>query len=417
MPANIPAHLPRRLTISFPIWGLEDTAPSGAYHDLDRFVREHVERGFNCIRLESGAGLTHDLDGNRLPPAQLNAPFGKYSDNRQLFVIGGEGKCDLMQRLIDLCEACKKYDVYLILSSWYYLHTYWYCDKETNARLLGLPVEDRFMAFAKFLHYILAELEQRGLSDRIAAAEIFNEMGDFPTLWSRAGHDEQHILSIFRLKHEEAMAYLQEEHPNILFSCDDLPQPERMPLFPRNMQAFNGHNYFLWDVYGNTLEAGENAEREPFFRNEITDEDIVNAYKDLHPNYSPDWIARTRCCHDLDESKLPALYDYLENRLNEKRDVYMAGFEKSIEGYQTIMRAFPGIPVVCGEGVTYCSSKKALWEETSDRYWEMVAYAMRRYKEIGLWGTVVKTCCGPEDPCWTLCKDKLLALNTAFLSD
>ena len=51
---KIPAHLPERLAIAFPIWGLFDTG-SGAYHDLDRFVREHAERNFNCIRLEGGA--------------------------------------------------------------------------------------------------------------------------------------------------------------------------------------------------------------------------------------------------------------------------------------------------------------------------------------------------------------------------
>ena len=38
---KIPAHLPKRLTISFPIWGLMDTAPDGAYHDLERMVKEH----------------------------------------------------------------------------------------------------------------------------------------------------------------------------------------------------------------------------------------------------------------------------------------------------------------------------------------------------------------------------------------
>jgi len=53
MPNLIPAHLPKRLTISFPIWGLMHTYEDSVYADLDQFVREHVERSFNCIRLES----------------------------------------------------------------------------------------------------------------------------------------------------------------------------------------------------------------------------------------------------------------------------------------------------------------------------------------------------------------------------
>ncbi len=411
---GIPAHLPKRLTISFPIWGLEDTAPAGAYHDLDKMVREHVERGFNCIRLESGAGLTHDLNGNRLPPTHLFAPFGPYSDNRQMFVIGGEGKCDFMKRLIGLCTACKKYDVYLILSSWYFLHTYWFLDAETNARLFAIPAEERFMAFAKFLHYILLELKERGLADCIAAAEIFNEMGDLPYLWERAGEDKAKVLHFFREKHEEALDFLRSEHPDILFACDDLPRPDRAHLFPRNMQAFNGHNYFLWSVYNGALEGGQRGD---FFRGEVTAQDVMDICADRRKNYSADWNVRLQYCHDVDPLKIPAMEEYLENRLEEKWDEYVEALEKSCEGYQRIMDQFPGIPVLCGEGVTYCSSKRVLWEEKSDRFWAMVEKAMRRYKEIGLWGTVVKTCCGPEDPCWHLCKDRLRALNEAFLRE
>ena len=45
---NHPAfsRLPKRLTISFPIWGLYDIDGKGFYADTDRMVREHLERGF-----------------------------------------------------------------------------------------------------------------------------------------------------------------------------------------------------------------------------------------------------------------------------------------------------------------------------------------------------------------------------------
>ncbi len=410
---KIPAHLPKRLTISFPIWGLEDTAPTGMYHDLDKMAAEHVERGFNCIRLESGAGLTHDLDGNRLPPAQILAPFGKYDDNRQLFCIGGEGKCDFLTRLIDLCRACQKYDIYLILSSWYYLHTYWYMDEDTNARLFAIPVEERFLAFAKFLHYILRELEERGLDDRIAAAEIFNEMGDLPHLWSLAGEDRAKIDETFRQKHEEALDFLISNHPNILFSCDDSVGRDRNSIYPRNMQAYNGHNYFLWSIYNGSLE-GMNPNPK-YYRGDVTAEDVANAY--THANYSGDWIYRTRNCHDVNPAMVSEMEWDLENRLCEKWDEYMAALDRSVEGYRQIMAAFPGIPILCGEGVSYCSSKIVLWEEKSPLFWKMVETAMGKYKEAGLWGSVVKTCCGPEDPCWHLCKDKLKEMNELFLRD
>ena len=415
---KIPAHLPDRLTISFPIWGLMDTAPDGAYHDTDRMVREHAERGFNCIRLESGAGLTHDLDGSRLPPANIVAPYGPYSDNRQAFCIGGEGKCDYLQRLIDLCRSCQKYDVYLILSSWFFLHTYWYCDEETNRRLFGIGTDNWFLAFAKFLHYILCELEARGLADRIAAAEIFNEVCDLPNHWAyNSPHTPQTIWTFFREKHEEALAFLEAEHPNILFSCDDTARGGVMALHPRNMQCFNGHNYFLWGVYGGALERdGKDPadKRGDFFRGKVTLEDVVHSRDGRWQNSSPDWFTRLRYSHDVDPEKLPALEAYLENRLNTHWDEYVQNLENAVYWYRRIMEDHPDIPVMCGEGVTYCSSKIVRWEEKSERYWEMVQLAMDRYRAAGLWGTVVKTCCGPEDPCWDLCPDRLLALNTRF---
>jgi hypothetical protein len=52
-----------RLTISFWIWAIFDMKSNPSYADLERRFVELKERGFNCIRIESGAGLCHDKDG------------------------------------------------------------------------------------------------------------------------------------------------------------------------------------------------------------------------------------------------------------------------------------------------------------------------------------------------------------------
>ena len=115
--------LPKRLTISFPIWGLYDIDGKGFYADTDKMVREHVERGFNCIRLDDGAGLMHDLNGKPRGKVRMGNVFGNADKiPRQFDAIGGEGYCDALERMVRLAESCKKYGVYLILSSWYYLH-------------------------------------------------------------------------------------------------------------------------------------------------------------------------------------------------------------------------------------------------------------------------------------------------------
>lgn len=146
-------------------------------------------------------------------------------------------------------------------------------------------------------------------------------------------------------------------------------------------------------------------------------DNIIHCRDGRHKNASEDWNYRLQYCHDVDPLKVPAMEVYLEARLNSRWDCYMQNLENSLYWYQRIMEDYPEVPVICGEGVTYCSNKAVLWEEKSERYWELVEYAMRRYKEIGLWGTVIKTCCGPEDPCWNICKDKLLELNLKFLND
>ena len=84
---------------------------------------------------------------------------------------------------------------------------------------------------------------------------------------------------------------------------------------------------------------------------------------------------------------------------------------------ENMKETLPQVPVVCGEGVSYNGSYALLWEETSEVFWRLMADVMRDYREIGLWGTVIRTCCGPEDPVWTLCPEKLLELNRIFLGE
>ena len=77
---------------------------------------------------------------------------------------------------------CKKYGIYVILSQWYYLHTYWYqkAGAPVADELFSIPPEERFEAFGRFWHYILRELEKRNLDSQIAFVEIFNEVNEHP---------------------------------------------------------------------------------------------------------------------------------------------------------------------------------------------------------------------------------------------
>ena len=160
------------------------------------------------------------------------------------------GRVDLMQRLIELCTVAKRHKVKVILSSWYYLHTFWFTDKSVTAELLGLPPEQRFIRFAQGLDRILEELKQRGLADTIVAAEIFNEVNgmDFS-----GGYGSQKkpvdVLHKFRSLHEEALDFLKTRHPDIRFALDTSTPSVNPDFMPRNAQVWTFHSYYLWDVY------------------------------------------------------------------------------------------------------------------------------------------------------------------------
>lgn len=403
-----------RLAIAFPIWGIFDTSASGAYHDPEKMMAEHAERGFNCVRLEDGAGLMHDLSGARRGPAKLGSPFGEVGFVlRQQDVIGGDGYCDVRARLLALARAAKKNGIKLILSSWYYLHTYWWTrEPELNRLYFSMPPHERFMAFAKLLDYILVELEEAGLADVVAFAEILNETNGL-SFYSGQSREEKEL---FVRDHTEAIAFLKERHPEIDFAYDCfMPGTEGWEV-PTNIQVLNFHNYYLWAVY----DALEKHDMSAYYKETPVKRADVENYRPsrgLLMVGSEDWYDRCTLYGSLDPKYLPELSSLLENNLAANIDLFKSRLASVIGKVKEMSKRFPEADIVSGEGMTYCGARWLTWEENSDLYWEMVKYTMDSYKEAGFRGSVIKTCLGPEDPSWNMCKDRIRALNERFLKD
>ncbi len=430
MTTRIPPHLPERLTIAFPIWLLHDTAPGGRYHDLDKVVREHVERGFNCIRFDDGAGLIHDGRGRLRGPATVSEPYPGFTRNiRQLWCTGPGGRCDPFERLIALLEAAKKYDCFVILSSWFYLHTFWYCDEELNRELFAVPPHERFGYFARALDYLLAEIRKRGLIDRVAFAEILNEADGLPFIngYDKENHCSVGELNRFRAEHEQGLAFLRERHPDILFACDTYTPYTDTELLPRNLLVWNFHSYYLWKIYGllegdllrkdtdlNTPARIELAAR--YMRENPAPVEAVRASRAGKFPAAEDWLRRVWLYSNLDPAKLPELDRVMAAEFDQSTAYYRKRLSENVE-FACRLRdeLFPGTPLVMGEGVSYCGSNFIRWEETHEAYWEFLEFAAAEYRRRGLWGCVVRTCCGPEDPCWEPRAENLLKLNRLFL--
>lgn len=407
--------MPDKLTIAFVLWALFDTAGKTAkYHDIDKMVREHVERGFNCIRIDCGAGLTHDLNGNPRGEIDIDSCYGEYDNTlRQFGVYGDGGKCDVLSRLIALCESAKKHGVYLILSSWYYLHTFW-CHPANDSickELFDIPPHDRFMVFAKLHHYILTELEKRQLDDCVAFIEIFNEADGLRFVNGYGNENdlsEEEIYS-FRQDHENAIAWLKERHSKMLFAFDSYSPWADARQMPRNMDVYNFHGYYMWGIYDDVLR-----NHPELLSGTATAEDVAATRSGRLPSTN-DWYDRAAVYSNLDSQKLPEFERLLEEQLQNNFDRYLSETDDYLQKALENVKPFPNVRIVFGEGVSYIGSKALVWEEKSEKYWSLVEKATRKFSEAGFWGSVVRTCCGPEDPCWDMCKEQLKRVNSVFL--
>jgi hypothetical protein len=417
-----------RLTISFWIWALWDTGTNGFFNDLELRMTELVERGFNCVRIEGGAGITHDADGR--PRGELEFfPVlpGHGHFTRQMEHMAG-GRVDLLQRLIELCTVAKRHHVKVILSSWYYLHTFWFTDARVTAELLGLPREERFMYFARGVARILDELHQRGLADTIASAEIFNEVDgmDFVGGYGEVTQPVEDLHG-FRARHEEALEYLKARHPDIRFALDTYTPWTNTEFVPRNAQVWTFHSYYLWDVYDpfeGSLLAPDADLNDPrryapirrFLRGDIIPFQAILDSRAGRPPIDPGWFRRIWLYRNLNPHAMPELERLLQEYLEQKIDHFkQKATDAAVQAVKLRDELIPGIPLILGEGASYCADCRLRWEERSDAYWEVVEHAARQWRAHGFLGAVVRTNAGPEDPVWHEYPERLQRVNDVFL--
>jgi len=419
-----------RLAISFWIWALWDTGTEGFFNDLELRMTELVERGFNCIRLEGGAGLTHDAHGR--PRGELEflpALPGHGRTTRQMEHMTG-GRCDLLRRLIELCAIAQRHGVKVILSSWYYLHTFWFTDERLTAELLGLPPERRYMYFARGLDRIIEELNRGGLAGTIAFAEIFNEADGIGFV---GGYGEQpqpsEELNRFRALHEEALDFLKARHPDVRFALDTYTPYTSTDLAPRNMDVWNFHCYYLWGVYGvfeQKLLSPDADLSDPqvyapvrrFLRRDLVPFQAVLDSRKGRPPIHDNWYRRIWLYRNLEPNAMPELEHLLREHLEDNVDQYKRqAREAAAHAVELRDRHFPGVPLVLGEGASYCADHRLRWEERCDAYWDVVESAARTCRECGFLGAVARTNSGPEDPVWHEYPERLRRVNAVFLGE
>ncbi len=430
----IPAGMPERLSISFWIFYYLFRSEKSAYHNLERCFIELKERGFNTVRVDSGAGLIHDAAGNLRGSLKFHSAFPNCRSLRQIANLPEGYCCNVLENIIELFELAQKYDVRIILSSWFYLHTFWYVDRKIRNEFFALPVYERFMRFARDLSLILDELKKRGLAQQVAFAEIFNEFEVMPAKWRMFPTDadastQLHVMHSARRWHEEALDFLRSRHPDILFAIDtsaaEILRPE---ILPRNAQVWNRHCYFAWPVYGRVFEravfdpdfdfasAGKDEMLAPFLKSTLTPIEKIREACGFDEEYEPGWYARVWLYQNMRDDMLPELERRLTESFHQDAPEYRRALERCILNSGDMHDwLLPQTLMVVGEGMTYCPLPEMRWEEKSSDYWELVKLNANLLAKQGCWGAMLRTNSGPEDPVWQEYPEKLHQANTAFL--
>ena len=410
---------PEKLTICYIAWLIFNEND-----DYDDLLRQIAERKFNCIRIEDGAGLLWDQQGNHRKDVQVSAPFGKYTQYTTWRPIVTSKKLDLLERLIRICRTAKKYQLQVILSTWFFLHTNWFYEETDKARYFEMSTPEKMHFFGQELGRILDVLRRENLIDVVAFAEIFNEFDGLPFAGEQRGMDPEAATEL-RLLHEKEIADLKQKHPDVLFAFDSCTAYVQEELIPRNIDVWDFHIYYLWPLYyvfeknlvSRSLEEPEiPAETRYFLKDELVSvKSVAESMDCLRTGLA--WPRRISLYLSIDpakENELTELLDRsLEENIQEYRDRLYNSVEKLLETHQKIV---PHSKIVVGEGCTYCGSPTLAFERDSVHFWEMVKEHMLLFREKDFWGTIVSTTHAPDrTAAWDACKERYIQMNELFL--
>lgn len=248
----IPPHLPERLAICFYTWAwiFED-----AYADLDRALRETKERGFNCVRIDTGALLTHDQAGNRRGPIRFR-PWIEDWNNVPYPLKAHE--VDVLERVLELFRLADKHDLTVIGTSWLYQDVVTQlADPVLRAEIIAIPYQERIMELARQHDRLVCILKEKGLAQRLAFVETLNEAEYSPLFVPKTAPKAPPTFEEFAhwtwpdladkaasaMEFNRAVQYLRERHPDILFTMDYAWSGSLDDLWAPDSQLVDFHYY------------------------------------------------------------------------------------------------------------------------------------------------------------------------------
>ena len=418
---------PDHLSICFWMWSLFNSVTDEDYPAFcEKVMREIKERGFNCVRMDDGAGLICDIYGKPRGPVRWHLQAGPYQATRQR---PGEGSGLISKRLLIFCRTAAKYGIQLIFSSWYYLHKNWQLEESINAELFeGLPTAaEKIRYFTAEHNRILQLLRENDLLQVVAFVELCNEFSSIRHAITGGSYTREEAAE-WRVLLEDAYDCMKRKNPELLFAYDNCSASWfDKDLIPRNVDVLNVHCYYMWSGLYDILDKGITEEQRDmefppetayFLRKDrLHYEDIVrerSRYTKIRGSHY--WNQRMVVYNSLDPEKIPELEKILAQKFDDNHDAFMQKLKNGIAAAVKVRdEILPGAPIVMGEGASCCTSDKVLFEERSDKFWQFLEWQALFLRESGLWGSVVRTGSSPVDISWNMRAGSFRKINELFL--
>lgn len=246
-PTGVPAHLPPRLTIT--LWDFTwytQTTEGEPFHDLDAAFAEAVERGYNTVRICAMPYLLfgdHDIDTSALRFTTIGGTMGRRT---RWYDVAGGAVINGRRRLRDLFEAARRHDCQVILSSWEYQQSPAFLEgRQWYDALMSIPPQERHVTIARAMADLVQFLKDADLADRIAYAELHNEV-DLSRLNQVPGGQADPYWPQ-RQPVADGVELMRQRHPDVMAtSCYGIPPYLDIAAVPDNGQVAHFHVY----VYG-----------------------------------------------------------------------------------------------------------------------------------------------------------------------
>jgi hypothetical protein len=258
-PRAIPSHLPDRLAICYIGWEwITQALPDEPYGNMDQVLQQVRARGFNTVRAEMGLNWMFDRRGQRRGKMKFRGWVEGASSNLQCHAYTkGGGVHDVFERVMQLFELARKYDLFVITTSWEYQDALSHvADEKIRDEIVSVPYNDRLQLLAQQYARLLTALKKRQLEKRLALVEVINELNHPPIFcapestppqtfadWTAAKSPPACEHARLRELAHSAVALLRKRHPDLLITVDLGSANDFTTIWPENSQVADHHVY------------------------------------------------------------------------------------------------------------------------------------------------------------------------------